>query len=434
MYQLERERTHLLSQNCQLKRKLDLSDANGINQAPEIQTVVKKRKLDNVMAMQTISDSSDEGLGSMSPEPVVFTLVTKHPSGTNHETQITLKDFMDLKHQLEVERRNRIRLEEQLRQHQMYQDPLSDCGIQYQEVIEHTDNIRDDISLMKESYGNVSLAEMREIHHHHPELKDVQVLSVETIPPIGQTQVVVCSPEMDEDDERTMTPDELPKEEEEPIIETKPIIARLQPILEAAIKAEPKVEVERIHSPASIAVITTTDANDDDPNVVTVPSGSAQSRMFLTSTSRQNLETIVEAIRHLEGDSFINDEITEQDAPLALTTTKPVQRQQLQVEMNSYLQFRTAPPPSGCGLNVGAVSAAPLTSSIVNNSSASPLSHSSSVVSHKIITSSNVIAAHHTTQQNNNLSIMHHQQQQQQQQYKWISLALCLPLTSIHCI
>lgn len=410
--QLERERTHLLSQNCQLKRQLDLSDANGVSQTPEIQSA-KKRKFDNVMAVQTISDSSDEGLGSMSPEPVVFTVVTKHPGGTNHQTQITLKEFMDLKHQLEIERRNRIRLEEQLRQHQMYQEQIPECAIQYQEVIEHTDNIRDDI-IMKESYGKVSISDIREIHHH-PDLQDVQVLSVETIPPIGQTQVVVCSTEMDEDDERTMTPDELPKEEE-PIIETKPIIARLQPILEAAIKAEPKVEVERIHSPASIAVITAAAANDDDSNVVSVPTGSAQSRMFLTSTSRQNLETIVEAIRHLEGDSFINDEISEQDAPLALTTTKPAQRQ-LQVEMNSYLQFRNAPS----GINVGGGSSGVL-QSIGNNtqaaaasssSLASPSSHSS-VVSHKIIASSNVITAHQTPTHQNTITTLHHQQQQQQ--------------------
>lgn len=67
------------------------------------------------------------------------------------------------------------------------------------------------------------------------------------------------------------------------------------PLLEAAIKAEPRVEVEVIP-----------DGNHDAP-----------SRLYLASTSRQNLETIVEAIRHLEGDHLFGEETG--DAPLALT-------------------------------------------------------------------------------------------------------------------
>lgn len=67
------------------------------------------------------------------------------------------------------------------------------------------------------------------------------------------------------------------------------------PLLEAAIKAEPRVEVEVLP-----------DAAHDAP-----------SRLYLASTSRQNLETIVEAIRHLEGDHLFREETG--DAPLALT-------------------------------------------------------------------------------------------------------------------
>ncbi|VVC89967.1 transcription factor AP-4 [Leptidea sinapis] len=67
------------------------------------------------------------------------------------------------------------------------------------------------------------------------------------------------------------------------------------PLLEAAIKAEPRVEVEVLP-----------DASHDHP-----------SRLYVASTSRQNLETIVEAIRHLEGDHLFREESG--DAPLALT-------------------------------------------------------------------------------------------------------------------
>ncbi|XP_047987874.1 LOW QUALITY PROTEIN: transcription factor AP-4 [Leguminivora glycinivorella] len=66
------------------------------------------------------------------------------------------------------------------------------------------------------------------------------------------------------------------------------------PLLEAAIKAEPRVEVE------------------------VLPVAPDAERLYhLASTSRQNLETIVEAIRHLEGDHMFGD------APLALTKKAP---------------------------------------------------------------------------------------------------------------
>ncbi|XP_034827005.1 transcription factor AP-4 [Maniola hyperantus] len=86
--------------------------------------------------------------------------------------------------------------------------------------------------------------------------------------------------------------------EEPPAPEAPPAVAA--PLLEAAIKAEPRVEVEVLP-----------DAAHDAP-----------SRLYLPSTSRQNLETIVEAIRHLEGDHLFGEVGT--DAPLALT--KKVER------------------------------------------------------------------------------------------------------------
>lgn len=81
-------------------------------------------------------------------------------------------------------------------------------------------------------------------------------------------------------------------EVELPVVEATTVAA---PLLEAAIKAEPRVEVE----------------------VLPEASSEAPSRLYLASTSRQNLETIVEAIRHLEGDHLFREEGS--DAPLALT-------------------------------------------------------------------------------------------------------------------
>ncbi|XP_059046273.1 transcription factor AP-4 [Achroia grisella] len=77
-----------------------------------------------------------------------------------------------------------------------------------------------------------------------------------------------------------------------------PIEQPAAPLLEAAIKAEPRVEVE------------------------VLPEASHDPRLYIPNTSRQNLETIVEAIRHLEGDHLFREESG--DAPLALT--KKVER------------------------------------------------------------------------------------------------------------
>jgi len=61
--------------------------------------------------------------------------------------------------------------------------------------------------------------------------------------------------------------------------------------------------------------------------------GTPQARLYIANTSRQNLETIVEAIRHLEGDHLFSDEPA-QDVPLALTN-KQQQQQQQQTMANS---------------------------------------------------------------------------------------------------
>jgi transcription factor AP-4 len=85
--------------------------------------------------------------------------------------------------------------------------------------------------------------------------------------------------------------------------------------LEAAIKAEPKVEVERLPSP---------NPGHED---------AAPNRLYSSNTSRQNLETIVEAIRHLEGDHMFGDEPLTQEVPLALTKNE---------RMNTLMEFSAA--------------------------------------------------------------------------------------------
>lgn len=98
---------------------------------------------------------------------------------------------------------------------------------------------------------------------------------------------------------------------------------RLPSVLEAAIKAEPKVEVERLPSPNS-------SPHHEDARGLYL--------LNRPNTSRQNLDTIVEAIRHLEGDHMFGDEPQTQEVPLALTTRAP-DTSILKADMQAYIDF-----------------------------------------------------------------------------------------------
>lgn len=345
---LEGEKTQLLTQNCHLKRLVDQNDNAGVIEV--VQTVaptntttqqphaLKKRKIDTIYTMQTISDSSDEGLGSMSPEPTTVTLLSSasNPAvaGTamisKQSNGVNAKEFIEMKTLLEMERCKNAALEDRLRQFtECHQTTIYNGDrISYEphEVIEHTDNLR------HTDEEQVQTVLVDKVHHN---MQNVHVLSLDSIPAVGQTQVVMCAPvehddvemvetmsrmhrnhpQIDDDDSRTLSPCNMmhPKDEllmnghsrpqspysESHHMQSHAMVAhkhpsstiRLQPILEAAIKAEPKVEVERIHSPGSMSVLKDNDAINTNGN-------QSQPRMFITqNTSRQNLETIVEAIR-----------------------------------------------------------------------------------------------------------------------------------------
>lgn len=357
---LESEKTQLLTQNCQLKRLVDQNDNGGGVEIAVAQTnasttsttqqqqqphALKKRKLDTIYTMQTISDSSDEGLGSMSPEPTTVTLISSASNPTtvvagtaliskqNGAAAMNAKEFIEMKTLLEMERRKNSALEDRLRQftecHQTTTIYTNGERISYEphEVIEHTDNLRH-----VDDEQQVQTVLVDKVHHN---MQNVHVLSLDSIPTVGQTQVVMCAPveheemvetmsrihrsqpQIEDDDSRTLSPCDMIHTKEEIIInrsrpqspyadshhmQSHSMIAhkapsnaiRLQPILEAAIKAEPKVEVERIHSPGSMSVLK--ECNNDTNGTAV---NQNQQRMFIThqNTSRQNLETIVEAIR-----------------------------------------------------------------------------------------------------------------------------------------
>ncbi|GBP62123.1 Transcription factor AP-4 [Eumeta japonica] len=253
IYSLEQEKTRLLSQNCQLKRLLNQHEGGEIP--------LKKRKNDILShhASSIIPDSTEDAiLNSRSPEPVAVINVS------NGCMKKENSEAVELRGQLDRERRLRLLLEEQVR------------------------------ALEAQTYGD------RLVQHSHPHAQHV-TLHYETTegdaPAAVSVAVPVSLPVPGPVPVPVPVPVPMQVQDCEVKVETGPPCADATPLLEAAIKAEPRVEVE------------------------VLPEHEAPSRLYLASTSRQNLETIVEAIRHLEGDHLFGEEggPPDAEAPLALT-------------------------------------------------------------------------------------------------------------------
>ncbi|EDV58088.1 uncharacterized protein LOC6541627 [Drosophila erecta] len=391
--ELENQKTQLLTQNSELKRQVGEHEAGGSGEGGGTNSggnyndssasagnstavAIKKRKLtDNVINIQAISDSSDEGLGSMSPEPM--TLLTAGGAAATKLSNATLlaaKELHESKKQLEKERSLRRLLEDELQmiKRQLYSVATAPPGTAVaaasggssgayipREVIEHTDNFVRSEDL-EELGGTVSYVEIDEM--------------------TGQQQVVVCSSieELEADAAaEIITEDQVHEEvilssnsstESENEVNVNAIAkayaegctssaAMLQPILQAAIKATPKVEVERIHE----KIVKVKAEKHDLPSM--------QTATHYQHPHRQNLETIVQAIRHLEGDHLFADgsggqekfgqhnlqqhhhqmsgvqhqqlqhHRLAQDAPLALTTTG--KQHAALAELRPFLQLKS---------------------------------------------------------------------------------------------
>nr|XP_029729489.1 uncharacterized protein LOC109409624 [Aedes albopictus] len=435
IYTLEQEKTRLLSQNCQLKRLLDQQDHNGAVAAAELQqatpqtvpgvtvltatgpvttaavmvnnsstgaaaptaaaaqvaTIAKKRKIDAII--QPVSDSSDEGLGSMSPEPVSLMQVVNSAAGTTTLVtavngrpvppfNVSAKDYLDLKHQLEIERRKKAVFEERLKalERQIY--PARVLYQDHPELVETSEPVEEVIVPAISKIVPAKIAR---------EPDSVQLIALDAG---GKKQLVVCGPEIIEETVITQPiakPAIVPIKEEKvfikrsrsrsPTIETvvtlPPKKNRYATILEKAIKAEPKVEVERIDSPSSIVVSDDHLSHLTSSKLVTSQQQQAASRI---NTCRHNLETIVEAIRHLEGDAFDNVAPQQQqqaaaavqEVPLALiTSSKQKERELRQSQLEPYLTFRT-PPSTGTCSTVSSATSSSTTSIPSSNTSSNP--------------------------------------------------------------
>lgn len=209
-----------------------------LNQHEGGEIPLKKRKSEIVIPATIIPDSTDDSVTkSRSPEPVAVISVTS-------VSQKKESDSGELRVQLERERRLRRLLEERLHtvEAQLYPEPAP--------------------AAPAAPTAPAALYEQTDVTDCKLETEEVEApVSAEPAP-------VPC------------------------VVAATAVAA---PLLEAAIKAEPRVEVEVLPEAAH----------------------ESSARLYLASTSRQNLETIVEAIRHLEGDHLFREGAA--DAPLALT-------------------------------------------------------------------------------------------------------------------
>lgn len=433
---MELEKQQLVTSNQHLQRLADLKGVTNNNnnnadcstQQPQTiqqcipsspSTVVKKRKLDQVMTVQTISDSSDEGLGSMSPDPTF-------DNGANTKTQmvsvasvttVTVKDYVNLQNQMETERRHRIQLEEQLKQLEsqfysservQYHHPQKYHTFHHQEVIEHTSNMQHDE--IDEVDGDHPMEQKIIMRGSGPIIQDTDChyTTIEGMPQFVVVKTPGSSPKHhmivdDDDNSRTLSSDELHKDDNKMVRVTACKVSpkhhqhkqhlehhqmqqvvkghmRIPSILEQAIKAEPKVEVERINSPSTLTVQINENAvqsppRNNSPVTMTVTRNNSHMRTtYPCNSSRPNLETIVEAIRHLEGDvlfemdgddnnssatkrSYSPTQPQPQDVPLALTTNNKYQGDvDEEDEDHPFLKFRTSAPSQAASLPTFSIS------------------------------------------------------------------------------
>ncbi|CAH1962169.1 unnamed protein product [Acanthoscelides obtectus] len=185
IYSLEQEKTRLLSQNCQLKRL--------VNQHEGGELPPKKRKAELVIA------AAEEGA-----ELITVPVGGATTGAAKGETAV------ELKRQLERERALRLILESQVRQLE-------------QQLFQH----------QQQQIQQTQIFELDETEAVIP--AGLQLVAADSLPPVGHTQTVTCSPAAES---RGASPQPPTIAEEEP--QPRP---RLPSVLEAAIKAEPKVEV-----------------------------------------------------------------------------------------------------------------------------------------------------------------------------------------------
>lgn len=254
IYQLEQEKTRLLSQNSQLKRLVSSQMSQDSDGSSSDSPLPKRKKGDNV---------NDEGIAGMSLQEVEC------------KEDASAREAMELRIQFDRERQLRLILEEQVRsfEAQLYPDRPRDPASHHKVKAEPQEGC------------------------------EAAKLSVSRTSP----ENTLCTPadHLPPPSPHFSPPHHLPEVTGSP---PRPPPAHPAPELPPA--ASPAPDLPQDLSTHSTLASATPPA---PPPPATVPASKEEGRSacaspYHASTSRQNLETIVEAIRHLEGDHLFRDD------------------------------------------------------------------------------------------------------------------------------
>lgn len=255
IYQLEQEKTRLLSQNSQLKRLLNCQMSQDSDGSSSDSPLPKRKKGDHL---------DDEGIAGMSPQD------------TDTKEDV-LRELVDLRGQLDRERRLRMILEDQAR------------GMESQAYAER----------------------IREAPAVAPHLK----VKTEDVADTTPTALVVAQPTPElvaPQFSSAPAPVTLPAGGASPP-RAHPQPAEPLPSPTADLPQDLSTHSMQPAAPAAGTVAPTMAVREEAvaPPLQSSPCTSP----YHASTSRQNLETIVEAIRHLEGDHLFRDDEPHSAAP-----------------------------------------------------------------------------------------------------------------------
>ncbi|XP_013778124.1 transcription factor AP-4-like [Limulus polyphemus] len=246
IYQLEQEKTKLLSQNCQLKRLLNSQLVLDNDCSNSGSPLPKRKKIQHLAT----GDSSDEGIGNMSPH-----------GESDSSLEDVKSEVTELRIQLERERRLRMMLEEQTH------------SLENQMCVDHT---------------------TEQIKYYKQAFEPLTGMS------IGQT-----------------TPQEKLFSAQVRLLQTESV----------------STEVPQDLSGKKPCLHHTADS--------VVQMSRSESKELQNSTSRQNLETIVEAIRHVEGDHLFCDD----PEPPRIIKTQPISESQFSNTFIVRQHVIHCPPP-----------------------------------------------------------------------------------------
>ncbi|RWS09934.1 transcription factor AP-4-like protein [Dinothrombium tinctorium] len=282
IYQLEQDKTKLLQEICQMKRAPQESDPGFDSVSP-----TKKIKVEKVKDDCHNSDSSaDEGIQCFAAREV-------HCDSDSANEEIR-SELIEVRKVLDRERRLRMQLEDQVRalEAQLYPERIKEIANQVQLQFQNRNtNDSESAHQVDETSAAVSsvvsdeiVAETIEIETHScpesPQMQPTIVIQAPTSTSTSSTTFTIDSPQ-----------DLTAKSAKN------------------SCKSSKSPQPAAIALPIDVPFIGSDSQNSEGQSTVTVQIiGLSTDAVAANSTSRQNLDTIVEAIRHLEGDHLFRDE------------------------------------------------------------------------------------------------------------------------------